>query len=88
MNKRKNTAVSILIGLTLVLPCVAQTSHSEKEILELEQKICRNTRKCGLLSSRGSGGRICSIVRFACADRPERRYRSREFPTARQNPLR
>ena len=62
MNKRRNTSVSILSGLTLVLPCLAQTSQAEKEILELEQKICRNTRKCGLLSSRGSGSRICSIV--------------------------
>jgi hypothetical protein len=53
MNKRRNTAVSILIGLkTLVLPCVAQTSQAEKEILGLDQKICRDTRKCGLLSSR------------------------------------
>jgi hypothetical protein len=39
MNKRSNTAVSILIGLTLVLPCVAQTSQAEKEILDLEQKM-------------------------------------------------
>jgi ketosteroid isomerase-like protein len=39
MNKRRNTAVSILIGLTLVLPCVAQTSQAEKEILDLEQKM-------------------------------------------------
>jgi hypothetical protein len=30
MNKRRNTAVSILIGLALVLPCVAQTSLAEK----------------------------------------------------------
>ena len=55
MNKRRNTAVSPLIGLTLVLPCVAQTSQSEKGILGLDQKICRNTRKCGLLSSRVVG---------------------------------
>jgi hypothetical protein len=55
MNKRRNTAVSPLIGLTLVLPCVAQTSQAEKEILGLDQKICRNTRKCGLLSSRVVG---------------------------------
>ncbi|MGA9978473.1 MAG: DUF4440 domain-containing protein [Candidatus Sulfotelmatobacter sp.] len=44
MNKRRNTAVSILIGLTLVLltpvlPCVAQTPQAEKEILDLEQKM-------------------------------------------------
>ena len=39
MNKRRNTAVSILIGLTLVLPGVAQTSQAEKEILDLEQKM-------------------------------------------------
>src|ERR1022692_1248477 len=39
MNKRRNTAVSILIGLTLVLPCLAQTSQAEKEILDLEQKM-------------------------------------------------
>jgi ketosteroid isomerase-like protein len=39
MNKRRNTAVSILIGLTLVLPCVAQTSQAEKEVLDLEQKM-------------------------------------------------
>jgi hypothetical protein len=55
VNKRSNTAVSILIGLTLVLPCVAQTSQAEKEILDLEQKICRNKRACGLLSSRVVG---------------------------------
>jgi hypothetical protein len=30
MNKRSNAAVSILIGLNLVLPCVAQTSQAEK----------------------------------------------------------
>jgi len=39
MNKRSNTALSILIVLTLVLPCVAQTSQAEKEILDLEQKM-------------------------------------------------
>jgi hypothetical protein len=55
MNKRRNTAVSTLIGLTLVLPCVAQTSQAEQEILDLDQKICRNTRKCGLLASRVVG---------------------------------
>jgi hypothetical protein len=44
MNRGRNTAVSILIALTPVLPCVAQTSQAEKEILELEQKICRNRR--------------------------------------------
>ena len=70
MNKRSNTAVSILIGLKLVLPCVAQTSQAEKGNPGLEQKICRNTRKCRLLSSRGSGSRICSIVRLACAVDP------------------
>ena len=31
MNKRGNTAVSILIGPTPVLPCVPQTSEAEKE---------------------------------------------------------
>jgi len=55
VNKRSKTAVSILIGLTLVLPCVAQTSQAEKGNPGLEQKICRNTRKCGLLSSRVVG---------------------------------
>ena len=40
MNKRGNTAVSILIGLTLVLPCVAQTSQAEKEIPPRENVDC------------------------------------------------
>jgi hypothetical protein len=88
MNKRSNTVVSILIGLNLVLPCVAQTSQAEKGNPGLEQKICRDTRKCGLLSSRVVGSRIGSIVRHTSADRPEQRYRSREFPAARQNQLR
>ncbi len=39
MNKRTNAVVSILMGLILVLPCVAQTSQVEKEILDLEQKM-------------------------------------------------
>jgi hypothetical protein len=54
MNKRSNTAMSILIGLTLVLPCVAQTSQAEKGNPGPEQKIC-NTRKCGLLAARVVG---------------------------------
>jgi hypothetical protein len=40
MNKRRNTSVSILSGLTLVLPCLAQTSQAEKEILDLEEDEC------------------------------------------------
>src|SRR5271166_1628838 len=39
MKERRNAAVSILICLTLVLPCIAQTSQVEKEILDLEQKM-------------------------------------------------
>ena len=38
MHKRRNTAGSILIGLTLVLPCVAQTSQAEKEILDWSRR--------------------------------------------------
>jgi len=40
MNKRRNTSVSILSGLTLALPCLAQTSQAEKEILDLEEDEC------------------------------------------------
>jgi hypothetical protein len=87
MNKRSNTAMSILIGLTLVLPCVAQTSQAEKEILDLSRRSAiRENVDCS--QQEWSGSRICSIVRYAWADRPEQRYRSRELPAARQNPLR
>jgi hypothetical protein len=86
MNKRSNTAVPILIGLILVLPCVAQTSQAEKEILDWSRRSAAIRENVDCFHQAWSGSRICSIVRFARADRPERRYRSREFPTARQKP--
>jgi hypothetical protein len=88
MNKRRNTAVSILIGLTLVLPCAAQTSQAEKKSWSWSRRSAAIRENVDCFHQEWSGSRICSIVRYACADRPEQRYCSRELPTARQNPLR
>ena len=39
MSHRRNVVMSILVGLALALPCIAQSSPAEKEILDLEQKM-------------------------------------------------
>jgi ketosteroid isomerase-like protein len=39
MNNRRNAVMSILMVLALAVPCVAQPSQAEKEILDLEQKM-------------------------------------------------
>jgi ketosteroid isomerase-like protein len=39
MNNRRNAVMSILMVLALAVPCVAQLSQAEKEILDLEQKM-------------------------------------------------
>ena len=88
MNKRRNTAVSILVALTLVLPCVAQTSQAEKKSWSWSRRSAAIRENVDCFHQEWSGSRICSIVRSACADRAERRYRSHEFSAARQNPLR
>ncbi len=88
MNKRSNTGVSILIALTLVLPCVAQTSQAEKGNPGAGAEDRPQYEKIWTAFKSGGGVTICPIARYAGADIPEPRYRSREFPAARQNQLR
>jgi hypothetical protein len=55
MNKRRNIAVSILIGLTLVLPCVAQTSQAEKEILDWSRRSAATRENVDCFHQEGRG---------------------------------
>ena len=88
MNRRSNTGVSILIALTLVLFCFAQTSQAEKGILELEQKIGRNARKFGLLSRVVGESQSVQLHDMQVQIYPSRDTAVASYPTARQNQLR